>query len=138
MPRSKTSKRKKPLSEQETFGGKVQKAREARGLTVSQAARRLGVLPKTLSSWESNGSEPRANQLQKLSGVLNVPVFWLLGDLIHSPEREDIPEIAETADLERRLRKLIHIHAETATLLFDMQSELRGLQAKIDSTNSSS
>jgi len=138
LQKKKASKPNLPLSEQETFGGKIQKAREARGLTVKQAAIRLGVLPKTLSNWEANSSEPRANQLQKLSGVLNVPVFWLLGKIGQSFEDDEVPEISETADLERRLKKLIHLHAETATLLFDMQSELRRLHLTLSSTNSSS
>lgn len=137
MPKKKTSKPKSPLQEQETLGGKIQKAREARGLTVTQAARRLSVLPKTLSNWESNSSVPRANQLQILSGVLYVPVFWLIGGIDHVDDDQDIPEIAETADLERRLKKLIQVHGETAQLLFDMQTELRRLQNKIDSTNGS-
>lgn len=137
MPSKPKNKPKRPLSEQETFGGKIQKAREARGLTVKQAARRLGVLPKTFSNWESNSSVPRGNQLQMLSGVLNVPVFWLFGELNQEQDEGDIPEIAETADLERRLKKLIQLHGETAQLLFDMQTELRRLQIKMDSTNTS-
>ena len=61
-----------------TMGGRIQKAREACGLTISQLARRTGVLSKTLHNWEINRSEPRANKLQLLAGILSIPPLWLL------------------------------------------------------------
>lgn len=41
-------------------------------------AKRLGVGLKTIESWENDLSEPRANKLQTLAGVLNVSIPWLL------------------------------------------------------------
>jgi len=41
-------------------------------------AKRLGVGLKTVDAWENDTSEPRANKLQMLSGVLNVSIPWLL------------------------------------------------------------
>ena len=61
-----------------TFGDRVAAAREELGLTQSQLANRLGVRLSTVEKWESDRSEPRANKLQMLAGVLNVSIIWLL------------------------------------------------------------
>lgn len=65
-------------NERATFGDRIAWAREAAGLTRSEMARRLGVQPKTVRHWEDDVSEPRANKLQMLSGVLAVSMGWLL------------------------------------------------------------
>ncbi|MEO0990388.1 MAG: helix-turn-helix domain-containing protein [Pseudomonadota bacterium] len=61
-----------------TFGDRLAGAREAVGLSQAGLAQRLGVKTKTIQSWENDTSEPRANKLQMLSGVLNVTMNWLL------------------------------------------------------------
>lgn len=61
-----------------TFGDRVAAAREARQLSVKTLAKRLGVATKTVEAWENDLSDPRANKLQMLSGVLNVSMPWLL------------------------------------------------------------
>ncbi len=62
----------------DTLGGRLIKAREAAGLTTAQLARRLGVKTKTMANWESDRSEPRANRLNMLAGILGVSTTWLL------------------------------------------------------------
>ena len=61
-----------------TFGDRVAAAREAQSLSQSQLARHLGVATRTVEAWENDLSEPRANKLQMLSGVLNVSMPWVL------------------------------------------------------------
>ena len=61
-----------------TFGDRVAGAREAAGMTQSQLARLLGVKKSTLIGWEDDISEPRANKLQMMAGLLNVSIMWLL------------------------------------------------------------
>ena len=71
-----------------TFGDRVAAGREAVGLSQSELARKLGVRLHTVQAWEDDRSEPRANRLQMLSGVLNVSLLWLLkgdGDGVAAP-----------------------------------------------------
>lgn len=97
-----------------TFGDRVTGAREAAGMTQKQLAKRLGVRLSTLQGWENDQSEPRANKLQMLSGLLNVSFSWLLegvGDGIPAPADEpplgdDIKDIlAELRALKARANK---------------------------------
>ncbi len=74
--------------ENATFGDRVAAAREALGMSQIELAKRLGVKDKTIGSWEDDLSEPRANKLHVLSGVLNVSMRWILtgfGDGIEAP-----------------------------------------------------
>lgn len=71
-----------------TFGDRVSGARETMAMSQSELAKRLGVNLKTVRAWEEDLSEPRANKLQMLSGVLNVSIKWLLigqGDGLDGP-----------------------------------------------------
>ncbi len=61
-----------------TFGDRLTGAREGAGLTQEDLARRLGIRLTTLQNWEEDMSEPRANRLQMLAGMLNVSIRWLL------------------------------------------------------------
>lgn len=61
-----------------TFGDRVAAARDASGMTQEVLARRLGIRLKTLQSWEDDLSEPRANRLSILAGLLNVSMMWLI------------------------------------------------------------
>lgn len=72
-----------------TLGDRLAAAREAAGLSQNQLATRLGVRLKTLSGWENDSAEPRANRLQMLAGMLGVSIMWLLtgrGDGVEAPE----------------------------------------------------
>lgn len=61
-----------------TFGDRVAAAREAAGMTQKQLAKRLGVRVATLRAWENDLSEPRANRLSMMAGLLNVSMMWLI------------------------------------------------------------
>ncbi len=74
-----------------TFGDRMAAAREAAGMSQAELARRLGVKIKTVMGWEQDTSEPRANKLQMLAGLLNVSITWLLtgeGDGVEPPSEE--------------------------------------------------
>lgn len=67
-----------PLDQSDTIGGRIARAREAAGLTVAQAARRLGVKTATWQGWENDRAEPRSNKLLMMAGSFNVSPTWLL------------------------------------------------------------
>ena len=115
-----------------TMGGRIQKAREARGLTISQLARRTGVLSKTVHKWETNRSEPRANKLQLLAGVLSVPPLWLLNGEGSPLELYVMVNTDETANLQGKVDRLLELHKQSSRLMFEIQSEVMRLQGNID------
>jgi transcriptional regulator with XRE-family HTH domain len=91
-----------------TFGDRLAAARDAAGMTQADLARRLGVKAATLRGWENDQSEPRANRLQMLSGLLGVSLPWLLtGDGAGVEPPHDTQEISgDVAGLLSELRDL--------------------------------
>ncbi|MCJ8336331.1 MAG: helix-turn-helix domain-containing protein [Epibacterium sp.] len=88
-----------------TFGDRVAAAREAVDMSQAQLARRLGIKKSTVMAWEQDLSEPRANKLSMMSGVLNVSMSWLLtgeGDDLTEPASQE----EESADYQALLREL--------------------------------
>ena len=61
-----------------TFGDRLSAAIEKSGMTQKLVAKRLGIKVATLKSWEQDISEPRANRLSMLAGLLGVSIMWLL------------------------------------------------------------
>lgn len=61
-----------------TFGDRVAAAREQTGMSQKELARRLGIRVNTLRGWEDDLSEPRANRLSMMAGLLNVSMMWLI------------------------------------------------------------
>lgn len=91
-----------------TFGDRLAAAREAAGMTQEVLAKRLGVKLVTVQRWEDDVSEPRANKLSMLAGILNISMVWLItgeGDGIEDPAEDPIsPDLrAVLADI-RSLR----------------------------------
>ncbi|WP_299656571.1 helix-turn-helix domain-containing protein [uncultured Tateyamaria sp.] len=83
-----------------TFGDRVAGAREQAGMSQKQLAKRLGVRLATLKSWEDDLSEPRANRLSMMAGLLNVSMMWLingegegLDPPVDDPASSDLREI---------------------------------------------
>jgi transcriptional regulator with XRE-family HTH domain len=112
-------------NESATFGDRVAAAREALGLSQAELARRLGVKLKTLQGWEDDLSEPRANRLSMLAGILNVSLIWLLngeGEGLAEPG-EAMPEELEGLLVE--LRELRGTLGRTAEKLGGVEKRLR-------------
>ena len=86
-----------------TFGDRVAAAREQAGMTQAALAKRLGVRLATLRSWEDDHSEPRANRLSMLAGLLNVSMRWLISG---EGEGIDAPSDVVTGDLGTMLADL--------------------------------
>lgn len=96
-----------------TFGDRIASAREALSLTQHQLSRRIGVQEETLAAWETDRSEPRANKLQMLAGVLNVSLVWLMSG---EGEGAPTPVEDEVVDAEILLSELRGIRAEQTRL----------------------
>jgi len=95
-----------------TFGDRVAGAREAAGLSQSELARTLGVRKDTVQSWEEDRSEPRANKLSSMAGVLNVSIMWLLtgeGDGMTAP-----PSDTAMVELKGVLSELRNLRSDLA------------------------
>ena len=111
-----------------TFGDRLTAAREAAGMTQESLAKRLGVKKSTLRSWEEDLSEPRANRLSMLAGLLNVSMMWLIngeGEGIENPDAETMPSDMTEIILEiREMRSELHAKAEKLAL---MEKRLRNL-----------
>ncbi|WP_171210799.1 helix-turn-helix domain-containing protein [Ruegeria sp. HKCCA5426] len=105
-----------------TFGDRLAGAREAGGMTQSQLARRLGVKKATIAAWENDLSEPRANRLSMLAGMVNVSIMWLLtgeGEGMDAPVEADesTPELAEVVAELRSIRGEMRASSERAARL---------------------
>ena len=72
--------------ETSTFGDRLVLARESVGFSQAQLGRRMGVKMQTLKNWEEDRSEPRANKLQMLAGMLNVSMAWLMSGRGEAPQ----------------------------------------------------
>ena len=98
-----------------TIGGRIQRARQALDLTSAQLARRVGITTATATSWETNRSQPRANRLTMLAGVLNVSPTWLIFGLGDSPTDETLQ--SELALLKSDLARARRVHEELGKVI---------------------
>ena len=110
-----------------TFGDRLAAARDATNMTQQQLAKRLGIKLVTLKAWEGDLSEPRANRLSMLAGLLNVSITWLIngeGEGVDSPE--ETPEISqEMSDLLIEMRTLKSTLKESSDRLGRLEKQLR-------------
>lgn len=101
-----------------TFGDRLTAAREAAGMSQDSLAKRLGVKKSTLRKWEDDMSEPRANRLSTLAGLLNVSIMWLIngeGQGVENVETE--PDSADLSDIILEIRELkAELHAKAEQL----------------------
>lgn len=96
---------------QKTLGARIAMARIAKGMTKKSLATKIGIKKATLTAWEDNQRDPRANRLSMLAGILDVSVMWLISGIgngtshvqdaiadvsSYSTLREEVREIKET------------------------------------------
>ena len=110
-----------------TLGDRIAASREAAGLTPKKLARRLGIKTATLMDWEADVSEPRANRLSMMAGLLNVSIMWLLngeGEGV-TPAAEEQPISAEVNDLLLEVREVKTALAQSSDKLARLEKKLR-------------
>ncbi len=109
----------------DTLGGRLSRARDACGMTTAQLARRLGIKTTTLQSWESDRSEPRANRLATVAGILNVSLSWLIHGVGEAPN-DDIH--SDVVSLVRgHLEQMKNLRDKTSAIIDRLESELERL-----------
>jgi HTH-type transcriptional regulator, cell division transcriptional repressor len=87
-----------------TFGDRLAHARDSVGMSQAQLAHRMGLKLQSLRNWEENRSEPRANRLQMMAGMLNVSMVWLMTGQGEAPQLESDGTGGGAADLVSELR----------------------------------
>jgi transcriptional regulator with XRE-family HTH domain len=108
-----------------TFGDRLAGAREAAGLTQEELARRLGVREETLRAWEDDLSEPRANRVQMLAGMLGVSMTWLMVGKGEGPAGPLQDGTAGQREVEQVLREMRALRVEMSRNL-DRLGRLEG------------
>lgn len=114
-----------------TLGDRITAAREQAGISQAEAARRLGVRTATIQAWEADASEPRANRLQMLSGLLGVSLLWLMtgeGDG-PDPDQARLPNDLRAALGE--LRALASEQARLADRIAQSEKRLRRMVERV-------
>ena len=95
-----------------TFGNRVKKLRNERGLSMDKLAEILGITKSRISMWENNGVVPRDDLLLKLSDYFNVSIDYLLGN---DELDGKVPEESKTLHfLQRNLKELNEEQLEKA------------------------
>ena len=109
-----------------TFGDRISGAREASGMNQTQLAKSLGVKLATLKSWEQDLSEPRANKLSMLAGLLNVSVMWLLNG-----EGEGVGDPDLKLEVEKDINDMLLEMRELKAVLKKSSDRLGGLEKRL-------
>ena len=111
----------------DTLGGRLSRAREASGMSLTDLAWRLGVKKATVQIWESDRAEPGSHRLTTLAGLLQVSLSWILHGVGIGPSEPHEEEAVESAD--SQLQRLRMLHAETGALIARLQNDLNRLGA---------
>ena len=75
-----------------TLANRISTARADANLSIAEVSSLIAVKPETYMKWESGKTQPRANKVVTLAGVLKVVPVWLLdGDnnFLQDFSRED-------------------------------------------------
>ena len=116
-------------SEVATFGDRVAAARENANMTQAALAKRIGIKQSTLRAWEDDLSEPRANRLSTLAGILGVSMMWLIngeGEGLDAPE-EVATHAASMKEVLIALREVRADMLKRAEQVGRLEKQLRGI-----------
>lgn len=112
--------------DEDTIGGRLSRARDASGLTFRQLAWRLGVKIATIKAWESDRSQPSAQRMAHLAGLLQVSLSWIIHGVGLGPSEdyEQSERFDETTqEMTEQLARLRLLHVETGFLIEKLKGE---------------
>lgn len=112
----------------DTLGGRLWRAREAAGYNELKFARSIGIKKETLAAWESDRSEPRANKLVTIAGLLNVSPAWLLHGIGESPIDDAISE--ELQLIRAQLERIREFRMQTDIAISNIEGALERITAR--------
>ena len=110
-----------------TFGDRLEAARKNANLSQRELAKHIGIKNSTLQNWEDDVTEPRANKLNTLAGMLNVSLMWLIngeGDGLEGSDENSVSDAnLDAALIEIRELRVQMMHA--ANRLAKLEKRLR-------------
>ena len=119
------------MLENNSIGERISSARIATGLSEEQFANRLGVKRSSVEHWEAGSQSPRANRINQMAGILQVPVVWLLAGGDDLPD-DVLPDLSETRGLEEKISRAEQLVNELSFVLTDLRRITRRVQRDID------
>lgn len=109
-----------------SLGQRIKSRRKQMDLSASALARRAGVTRDTLHAWETGQSEPRANKLLMLAGVLGTNVGWLMeGDSGCGPLPQPTNDVAA---LREQLGQAREMADNLSNMLNAIQSRINAIE----------
>lgn len=114
-------------TDSDTLGGRIWRARDALGLSLSDLAERLGLPEETVGEWERDRAEPRADALARLAGVLSVAPSWLVAGIGEAPCAP--PDGEAMMAIQRRLDEIRRLHDDTGAAIIALEAEIAALAA---------
>ena len=110
-----------------TFGDRLEAARRNANLSQRELAKHIGIKNSTLRNWEDDVTEPRANKLNTLAGMLNVSLMWLIngeGDGLEALDENSVSDAnLDAALIEIRELRVQMMHS--ANRLAKLEKRLR-------------
>ena len=110
----------------EKLGVRLSQARQACGLSIEDVANRMSVTAKTVNSWESGKSAPRANRLHILSGILGVPLAWFYGESEYQPEL--LEPCSRIDQLEEKVQRMQALQNQLLELSKGLARDVAGIR----------
>ncbi len=100
------------------LGERLKKARNNKGLTQIEAAKKLGVTNGALSGYERNYRDPDTNMLKQMAELYEVSLDYLVGNKVIS-NNDNLLSKKDELDISKRMAELREDLSSATGLLFD-------------------
>ena len=109
----------------DTLGGRLSRTRDSRGINLQTLARRVGVPKQAIIDWENDRAEPGVEHANRLAGILEVSLMWLLHGVGEAPADEIGPD--PLSSLTMQIERLRRIHEDTGRIIDRLGREIQRL-----------